>query len=341
MKTHFHNDYNNMISIENLFQVWKEFRRGKKKRYDIQVFERHLENNLFILHQSLKNKTYSHGTYNSFYVQDPKQRHIHKASVKDRIAHHLLYNYLYEFFNKSFIFDSYSCRLNKGTHKAVERLEIFTRKVSKNYTKICWSLKLDIKKFFASIDHKILIGLLKSKIRDKNILWLLKEIIESFYIEKGKGMPLGNLTSQVFANIYLNKLDQFIKHILNLKYYIRYADDIIILSSNKDLLQKLIELISTYLENNLNLTVHPNKIILRRLDWGLDFLGYIILPYYRLPRTKTKRRIFNKLIEKVNTGSFEQSLQSYLGYLKHASSYKIILRLKNQIKLYRSNNLYI
>lgn len=140
-------DFLNLISIDNLFQAWNEFKIGKRKRNDVQIFERNLEDNIFKLHQELKFKTYRHGSYQSFYVHDPKQRHIHKAEVRDRVVHHFLYKYTYELFDKSFIYDSYSCRLEKGTHKAVKRLEKFTRIVSKNYTKECWALKLDIHEF--------------------------------------------------------------------------------------------------------------------------------------------------------------------------------------------------
>lgn len=222
-----HIDYLDLIALDNLFQAWIEFRKGKSKRLDVQTFERNLEDNLFKLHEKLQNKTYKHGGYHSFYVNDPKQRHIHKASVADRIIHHLLYTFLYKLFDNTFIYDSYSCRLEKGTHKGVKRLEIFARKVSKNYTASCWALKYDIKKFFASINHEILLGLIMRKIQDEGILWLIKQIIDSFHSERGegKGMPLGNLTSQVFANIYLNELDQFVKHKLKVKFYLRYADD--------------------------------------------------------------------------------------------------------------------
>lgn len=139
--------YSDLIIIENLFQAWMEFRKGKKKRKDLQVFERYIEDNLFELQKGLQTRTYRHGDYQEFYVHDPKKRHIHKASVPDRVIHHLLYTYLYPLFNPSFIYDSYSCRLEKGTHKAVDRLEKFVRLVSKNYTKPCWALKLDVKKF--------------------------------------------------------------------------------------------------------------------------------------------------------------------------------------------------
>ena len=325
--------YNQLISVENLFQAWNEFRRGKRKRKDVQIFERNLEDNLFELHQVLKDKTYKHGNYKSFYVNDPKRRHIHKANVVDRVVHHLLYKYLYELFDKTFIFDSYSCRVGKGTHKGVKRLEKFTRKVSRNYTRDCWCLKLDIRKFFASVDHKILLRLLGKKINDRSIIWLLKQVLYSFHSENGesKGIPLGNLTSQVFANIYLNELDQFIKHNLKIRYYIRYADDFIILLPRLKDSCRFIKPIELFLENNLKLKLHPNKIITRKLDWGIDFLGYVVLPYYRLPRIKTKNRIFRKLKYKIATKNFNQSLQSYLGYFSHANSYRLTQTLKNQI----------
>lgn len=324
-----HINYLNLIGIENLFQAWNEFKKGKGKRRDVQRFERNLEDNLFGLQQALKEKNYRHGDYSSFFVHDPKQRHIHKAQVSDRIVHHLLYKSLYGIFDKTFIFDSYSCRLEKGTHKGILRLKAFSRIVSKNYTKSCWALKLDVKKFFASVDHEILLGLLSKMIQNQDILLLLKQVIDSFHTEYGKGIPLGNLTSQIFANIYMNELDQFVKHKLKLKYYIRYADDFLMLLDNKQSLLPLIVIIGNFLESNLKLELHPDKIIMRNLNWGIDFLGYIVLPHYILPRTKTRRRMFKKLAEKRNQHNFEQSLQSYLGYLNHTNSYQVEQQLKN------------
>jgi len=146
-------NYKDITRIENLLQAWIQFRRGKKNKYDIQLFERNLEDNLFNLWEKLKDKSYLHGGYKPFYVHDPKRRHIHKPEVQDRVIHHLLYKYLYPLFDKNFIYDSYSCRLEKGTHKGVKRLKRFLRIVSKNYAVACWILKCDIKKFFASVDH--------------------------------------------------------------------------------------------------------------------------------------------------------------------------------------------
>jgi len=334
--------YSSLISIENLFQAWEEFKKGKRKKKDVQVFERHLEDNLFDLARKLKAKTYGHESYQDFYVNDPKRRHIHKAQVCDRIVHHVLYKYLYGIFDRTFISDSYSCRINKGTHKAVLRLEKLTTIVSKNYSGDCWVLKLDIKKFFASVDHGILKSLIKKKIYDENILWLILQVIDSYSssaVEKQNkevldhtrtindvGIPLGNLTSQIFANIYLNELDQFIKHKLRIKYYLRYADDFVILDQNENILCSRINSLRQFLKNNLKIELHPEKIILRKLSWGIDFCGYIILPHYLLPRTKTKIRILKKVL---NQKTSNQALQSYLGYFSHAESYLISQNLQN------------
>ena len=172
--------FSQIASLENLFLSFREFRRGKRKKLDVQRFEIKSENNLFTLHEKLSNKIYRHSDYTAFYVTDPKLRHIHKASVPDRIIHHAVYRVLYPLFDKSFIFDSYSCRLKKGTHKAVLRLEKFAKIVSQNYAKPCHVLKCDIRKFFDSVNHEILLNLIGKKISDKNCLWLIKEIIDSF-----------------------------------------------------------------------------------------------------------------------------------------------------------------
>ena len=326
-----HLSYANLISIKNLFQAWNEFKVGKHNKKDVQAFEVDLEDNLFSLNQKLKKVTYKHGNYQSFWVNDPKRRHIHKASVEDRIVHHLLYKFLYELFDKSFIYDSYSCRLDKGTHKGVKRLFKITRRVSKNYTRNCWALKCDIKKFFATVDHEILLTLLLKRVEDKNILGLLENVIKSFSSDSGdgKGIPLGNLTSQIFANIYLNKLDQFVKHKLKIKYYLRYADDFLFLSADKEELTRLTTSIRAFLIKELKLELHPDKVIIRKLNWGIDFLGYVVLPHYILPRTKTKRRV----LERVNT----QNAESYLGYLSHSSAYNLSVAVKNKIWLWRED----
>jgi len=262
-------------------------------------------------------------------------RRIHKACVKDRVLHHAIFRILYPIFDQVFIFDLYSCRKDKGTHRAASRLEHFARKLSKNHCRNIFALKCDVRKFFDSIDQDILLNLVKKKIQEQNAIWLIERIIKSFEKEPNKGLPLGNVTSQLFANIYLNELDQFVKHNLKIKYYIRYCDDFVILGENEDGLVNLVDRISYFLKDKLKLSLHADKVIIGKYNQGVDFLGYVALPRYRVLRTKTKRRIFKKIKNKfydfqeglISKESFNQSLQSYLGVLGHCKGRKIKKRI--------------
>lgn len=326
----FEHIFEEIISFENLFLAWKEFKRGKTKKIDVQNFNLFLEDNIFNLYYQLINKTYQHSDYTSFYISDPKLRHIHKACVRDRVLHHAVFRILYPIFDSIFIYDSYSCRINKGTHRAVNRLNHFARKVSKNNTKICYILKLDIRRFFDSINQEILINLIKKRIKDKDAIWLIKKIIRSF----PEGLPLGNITSQLFANIYFNELDYYIKRNLRIKYYIRYCDDFIILDDNKEYLEELILQIDYFLKETLKLSLHPDKIIIKKYHQGIDFLGYVGFPHHRILRTKTKKRMFKRINQKIKEQSFNQTIQSYLGVLKHCNGYKLEKKLSFLIKNY-------
>jgi retron-type reverse transcriptase len=176
-----------IVSTDNLFTAWREFRSGKRKKYDVQLFERNFEDNIFSLQSDLRNGVYKHGSYHRFQIHDPKHRVIHKADVRDRLLHHAIHGVLYPIFDRSFIYDSYSCRIGKGAHAGVNRLEKFARKVSRNHTRTCWSLKIDIQKFFDSIDHWILLSLLKKKIPCHKTVVLLEEIVRNFYFGKSCG----------------------------------------------------------------------------------------------------------------------------------------------------------
>ncbi|MCX6808662.1 MAG: reverse transcriptase domain-containing protein [Candidatus Berkelbacteria bacterium] len=169
-----------IVSVENLLSAWEEFIEGKKKRTDVQIFSQNLLQNIILINRDLTDFTYKHGGYQQFRISDPKTRIIHKATVRDRLVHHAIYRVLYPIFDKSFVYDSYSCRLEKGTHRAVKRLENFTRKVSLNYSNPCFVLKCDVKKFFASVDHEILLKIIERKVTDPDLLWLLQEIIGSY-----------------------------------------------------------------------------------------------------------------------------------------------------------------
>ncbi len=343
--------FEKIISVENLISSWQEFRIGKKDRQDALAFERNLEDNIWDLHESLISKTYHHLPYSSFFIHDPKIRHIHKASVRDRVLHHAIVKHLNPIFEPTFIPDSYSCRINKGSHKGVLKFNQYARKVSRNFTKSCWVLKCDIKKYFASIDHSMLLAILFRRIQDQDLCWLLKEIVSSFKSEfttdynKPKGVPIGNLTSQLFANVYLNEFDRFMKHELKEKYYIRYADDFTVLHPQRDQCVSTIEPISCFLKNHLNLELSPNKIILRKFSQGIDFLGYVAFPRFSVTRPKTVKRIFRKIkkkielvkIGKISWESFHQTLQSYFGVLSHSDSFILKQELENQIFFWMTN----
>lgn len=349
--------FEEIISLENLFLAWREFSSGKMRKADVLEFKFNLEDNLFRLHRQLREKTYRHFHYTAFNVYDPKLRRIHKAVVRDRVLHHAVFRILYPFFDKNFIYDSYSCRIGKGTHRAAVRLEKFCRKLSRNNTKNIFALKGDVRKFFDSVDQDILLGLIEKKIGDEDAVWLIGEIISSFenkdsielflnprhaYRQAGfsendkRGLPLGNVTSQLFANIYLNELDRFVKHKLKVKYYLRYCDDFIILTENENFLAPLAVKMGNFLDSQLKLRLHPDKIIIRKYNQGFDFLGYVVLPYCRVLRTKTKKRVLKKI--KINSYKlangliteklFNQSLQSYLGVLKHCFGHKILKQIR-------------
>lgn len=280
----FEKKYDAIVTFENLFFAWKEFVRDKSKKSDVAMFSTKLMDNLQNLYIELKERRYKHSDYVAFKINDPKPRDIHKALVRDRIVHHLLYKNLYEFFDGIFIYGSYSCRINKGTHRAINWFRSYVLKVSKNKTKQCYILKCDIRKFFASINHDILKSILLEKIQDKEILFLLENIIDSF----PKGLPLGNLTSQLLVNVYMNEFDWFVKRVLKVNYYIRYADDFVVVSQNKEYLECILQRIEQFLFEKLKLTLHPDKVFIKTIYSGVDFLGWVEFSNYRVLRTSTK-----------------------------------------------------
>lgn len=333
--------FQKIISLQNLLVAWQEFKRGKTAKQDVAFFNFYIEDNLFNLHNELKSNQYTPGKYESFYVTDPKIRYINKASVKDRIVHQAIFRILYPIFDKNFIANSYSCRIGKGTHKGVLKLEEFARKASNNHKEKIYYLKCDIKKFFKNIDHEILLKLLTKKVEDEGTTWLINKIIKSYESEPNKSLPLGNVTSQLFANIYLNELDQFVKHKLKQRYYIRYCDDIVILNKNKGELVALVDFINNFLNRQLKLSLHEDKTIIKKLKQGVDFLGYVILPNYRVLRTRTKHRMLKNVKLKklcfeekiINKDSYNSTIQSYMGILKHCEGYKLSKEIKNIIDM--------
>ncbi len=300
---------------------------NKRRRKDLTAFSLHLTDNLVGLQRDLAGKIYRHGTYQPFKISDPKPRDIHKAIVRDRLVHHAIYRILYPYFDRQFIFDSYSCRLNKGTHRAINRFREFDYKVSRNQTQTTWVLKCDIRKFFASVDHNVLKEVLAKHIGDEATLWLLAAVIDSFSND-GKtntGLPLGNLTSQLLVNVYMNECDQFVKRVLKVKYYIRYADDFVVLSEDREYLEKALVSMGDFLVAKLKLQLHPDKVYIKALASGVDFLGWVHFSDHRVLRQTTKRRMYGRMA----ASQKEETYQSYRGLLSHGNSWKTKQQLRN------------
>lgn len=312
--------YTDIITIENLLATWDHFVRGKRKKKDVMNFQLQLADNLAELHKELAEKTYEHSNYSAFNISDPKPRNIHKALVRDRVVHHLIYKELYWYFHERLIFDSYSCRKYKGTHKALDRFKFFAGKVSKNYVRTCYVLKCDIKKFFASIDQKSLLRVLDRHIDDGDIKWLIEQVLKSFHTtDVGIGLPLGNLTSQLLVNIYMHEFDMYVKQELKVKYYIRYADDFVFLSEDKKYLEDLLPKIESFLRDKLHLSLHPNKVFIQTFSLGVDFLGWTHFPHHRTIRTTTKHRI----IKNTKWYPRPETVNSYRGLLGHGNTHEL------------------
>ena len=288
--------------------------------------------NILELYEELVTESYRHGGYERFTISDPKPRIIHKASVRDRLLHHAIYRRLYPFFDRTFVSDSYSCRLNKGSHKAIARFRRFAHALSANGTKTVWMLKCDIRKFFDSVDQAILIELLSKYISDPAIRILLNDVVASFEAGPGRGLPLGNLTSQLLVNIYMNEFDQFVKRSLHMRHYIRYADDFIILSRNRAELEHLIPAIEKFLGQELKLSLHPRKVSIETFASGIDFLGWVHFPSHSVLRTSTKRRMMKNIRGKPEP----DVLASYHGLLSHGNTFELRQELDNAYGLFHN-----
>jgi len=331
--------YEKLYSKDNLISAFKKARKGKRKKDYVINFESDLDKNIRLLQKELKLKIYRPHKLRKFIIRDPKTRTIHASIFRDRIVHHAIINLIQPIYEKRFIYDSFASRKNKGTHLAVKRFECFVKKVSSNGRKIKkpfnnnsiqgYFFKEEIKHFFNTIDNKILINILRKKIKDEDFIELIEIVLDNFETPvKGKGLPLGNYTSQFFANVYLNNLDYFIKHRLQTKYYIRYVDDFVILHKEKKTLLKFRGKIEKYLKN-LRLELHPDKSEIHALRNGITFLGYRIFYHYKLLRKRNISyflRRFNKKINLYKNGLIEKKdlesfLQGWFGYSKFANTY--------------------
>jgi retron-type reverse transcriptase len=339
MKTH-KNLYKKLCSFDNLLFAFQKARKGKSNKPYVINFEKNLEKNLRVLQEDLINKTYNPSNLSKFVIRDPKTRIIHASIFRDRVVHHAIVNILNPIYEKIFIYDSFASRKNKGSHKAVERFESFVRKVSSNgqLTKNSfnnnsiqgYALKADFRKYFDSVNHQVLIRVLRKKINDEDILWLVEVILSNFKTAQDTGMPLGNYTSQFFANIYLNELDYYMKHVLNAKHYIRYVDDFVILHKNKKRLAYFLEKIKNFLPS-LKIKLHQDKTQIMPLCKGVTFLGYRVFFHNRLLRERNlnyfKNRLRNNLAlldeEKITQERFSSAVKGWEGYAKFANTWNL------------------
>ncbi len=345
--------FEQICSFENLLVAARKAQRGKRFQDEVARFNFHLERELYRLQAELQTQTYQPGDYHEFHIYEPKLRKISAAPYRDRVVHHALCNVVEPLFDRTFIFDSYACRKGKGTHKAVDRFTRFSRKTE-------YVLKCDIRKYFPSIDHEILKTLFRRKIRDVKTLWLMDVIVDSSNRQENvmgyfdgdtlltpllrrRGIPIGNLTSQFFANIYLNGFDHFVKEQLQCRYYIRYVDDFVVLDRDKSRLHEVkVEMVS-YLAR-LRLQLHPHKCQVFPVKSGTDFLGYQVFPTHRRLRASSVTRARRRLrrlqrdyrVGKISQEQVTHSVQSWLGHIQHADTYGLRRAIFSDIRFQRS-----
>jgi RNA-directed DNA polymerase len=354
MKT-YKNLYSKIYDINNLLLAFRKARKGKTKKAYVIEFEKDVIGNLFQLQKELIKQTYSPKPLVTFILRDPKTRKISKSAFRDRIVHHAIINIIEPIFDKTFIYDSCANRKGKGNLFALKRFETFIKKVSENgkmknllnNNQIKgYCLKADIKHYFQEVDHEVLLNTIKRKIKDERIIWLIKKIINNnsrgeigvasrstFAYEKG--MPLGNLTSQFFANVYLNELDYFVKHKLKAKYYLRYIDDFVILHSSKEQLEIWKKQIDKFLKKELKLEFHPEKSRIIPLSRGIDFVGFRIFYYFKLLRKRNIRKMSFKVErykkDKISKEKLLESFQGWQAYAKWADSLNVRKRVVKEI----------
>jgi retron-type reverse transcriptase len=317
-----------------LYNAYLKARKCKRYKEYVLDFSWNVEKELMKLQGELVNKTYKHGEYYEFTLYDAKKREIKAAPFRDRVVHHALCNMIEPIFDNGFIYDSYACRKEKGTHKAIKRLDQFIKSSGDKWGEgNVYCLKCDISKYFDSIDHEVLISLIEKSIKDKEVMWLIREIVKSSFSHRvhndlfnyrETGIPIGNLTSQLFANLYLNELDQFVKHDLQKRYYLRYMDDFLVFGDNKGELHKCEDILRNFLEKELKLELHRRKVSLDPVGQGVSFLGYRVFENYKLIRKSTVKRFVKNIQLKVANGEgIAESVRSWLSFANYANIFSL------------------
>jgi retron-type reverse transcriptase len=310
-----------LCDFRNIHRAYQDAKKSKRFKKDILAFGFSVEDNLSNLRENFLTGAYRHGGYRSFIVVDSKKRKIEVAPFRDRIVHHAVVNVIEPIFEKSFIYDSYACRKGKGTHAAIFRTKKFMAGVSENFTKRAYFLQFDVKKYFESIDHGILLRLIQKKIKDVAILGVIEEIVRSKLGDKG--IPIGNLTSQLFANIYLNELDHFIKEKLGVRYYLRYMDDFLIFHEDPKKLVVFKREVDGFVSSELLLKLGKKRSGIELAD-RVDFLGYVLFPHYVKLRKSTVSRAVRRFRKK---GAISSLSEAWNGYAKFADAYALMKKL--------------
>ncbi|MDC3412516.1 reverse transcriptase/maturase family protein [Terrihalobacillus insolitus] len=328
--------FNEIVAVDNFDDAYNKSQKGKSKyKTDAMKFSQDLTKNLEDLRWQIFFNEYEFGEYIYFKVYEPKERDIHAPQFEDKLVQLAINNVLKHIYQPCFIYDSYACLDNKGTHKAINRVSHFIRKAAWQYGDDAFIIKLDISKFFYTIDRDVLKGILKKKIKCKRTLDLLFTIIDSANDIDSLGLPLGNLTSQLFANVYMNEFDNYCKRKLSLKYYVRYADDAIAIVKNKDEAKVILELMKRFLKRNLKLNTNEKKTRIFPIEQGVNAYGFKIYKTHRLLRNDSKKKIKRKakkmrrLIteELMTVEKAEQILNSWKGHAKYGCSYNFIKSL--------------
>ena len=340
--------YERIYDFENLYSAYLKARRGKRDRPEVQRFEQDLEGNLIQLQNELILGTYKTGRYRLFKVFEPKERQVAALPFRDRVLQHALVDTIEPIWETRFIPDSFACRPNKGTHAGADRVEAMMRKVKRQHGSVC-VFKADIAKYFSNIDHAILKRLVRRYVKCRRTLALFEGIIDSCAVPgdaRPVGLPIGNLTSQLCANIYLHALDEFVKYELGEPFYLRYMDDFCIIHHDKAYLHQLRNTLEEFLWNRLRLRTNAKTQVFPVTSWPgrpLDFLGYRIWPTHRKLRTSSIRRIsktlkrLQKLYGKgvVSLDRVRQSVISWIGHAKHAESYGLRKKLLGRFAFVR------
>jgi RNA-directed DNA polymerase len=328
MKT-YKNVYQELCSWENIYSAFMKAQKGKSKKQDVISFRENIIGNITTLQRELTEGTYKPRPLSTFVIRDPKTRVIRKSAFRDRIVHHAICNIIEPIFERTFIYDSFANRKGKGSSNALKRFDIFKRKTTKNNKTGCFVLKADIRHYFDEVDHDILLHIISRKIKDEQLINLISVVLKNH--SDNVGMPLGNMTSQFFANLYLNELDQFVKHNLKARFYIRYVDDFVILHRDKEVLENYKGNISLFLAERLKLHLHETKTKILPLHKGVSFLGFRNYPHHRLLR-KANIRGMRKKIGQDDYDSLCKYVEGWSQYARQADTYDLRMSVSESIE---------